>query len=415
MSTQEEIQTEEVRVLRELASEVAEIAALPVNSEKRELWRRLNNLEDVRPLVYSRFMPEVWEEFLPDDQLLTLESRKARDYERALRRKIWAFHHLKDDRIIDPIVHYRQVFHWSGGIRPELTRPDESRGAWKPKPVIIEKSDIEKITPYEISLNETATTAAREEAEHIFGDILTVLPERVNVHGNNLGDTACNLRGIEEFFMDMVLDPEWCHAFIGQLAEIQAGKNRRLEELGVLRPKTDEESVSNNGIGPIDQMPTVGAGKPLELGHIWGGCMAQIFEAVSLDMHEEFIFQYERPLLDPYGLTSLSCCERIDTKWESVVKTPHLRWISVSEWNDLRRTSELLGRSYVHSFKPTGLHQGAATWHPSCEEAYLRDAVSQCSANVTCLINYIGGTLHGQAQRVIDWTDIAMRVVREYE
>ncbi len=409
------IRTDEIRVLRDLASEVAEIAALPVNDEKRELWRRLNNLEEVRPLVYSRFMPEVWQEFLPDDRLLTLESKAARNYECELRRKIWAFHHLKDDRIIDPVIYYGRALHWTGGIRRELTVPEEARGAWKPKPVIIEKSDIEEIQPYEISVNEEATRTAKQEAEHIFGDILTVLPERVNVHGNNLGDTACNLRGIEEFFMDMVLDPEWCHTFIGRLAEIQAGKNRRLEELGVLRPKTDEESVSNNGIGPIDQMPAAEAGEPLTLGHIWGGCMAQIFEAVSLAMHEEFIFQYERPLLEPYGLTSLSCCERIDTKWESVVKTPHLRWISVSEWNDLRRTSELLGRTYVHSFKPTGLHQGAINWYPDREEAYLRNAVSQCSTNVTCLINYIGGTLHGDAQRVIDWTDIAMRIVREYE
>ena len=36
-------------VLRECAKQTAEIAALPIHKEKAELWRRLNDLEPVRP------------------------------------------------------------------------------------------------------------------------------------------------------------------------------------------------------------------------------------------------------------------------------------------------------------------------------------------------------------------------------
>ena len=41
-------------ILRDLARQVAEIARLPVHAEKAELWRKLNDLESVRPMVWTR-------------------------------------------------------------------------------------------------------------------------------------------------------------------------------------------------------------------------------------------------------------------------------------------------------------------------------------------------------------------------
>jgi hypothetical protein len=42
----------EQNVLRQLASEIAEIAALPVHQEKAKLWQKLNDLESERPMVW---------------------------------------------------------------------------------------------------------------------------------------------------------------------------------------------------------------------------------------------------------------------------------------------------------------------------------------------------------------------------
>ena len=41
----------DLTTLRELAAQVAEIAALPVQEEKRRLWRKLNALQPERPMV----------------------------------------------------------------------------------------------------------------------------------------------------------------------------------------------------------------------------------------------------------------------------------------------------------------------------------------------------------------------------
>lgn len=38
-------------ILRDLAKQVAEIAALPIMDERRALWNRHNRLERVRPLI----------------------------------------------------------------------------------------------------------------------------------------------------------------------------------------------------------------------------------------------------------------------------------------------------------------------------------------------------------------------------
>ncbi|MBT3274783.1 MAG: hypothetical protein HN368_16625, partial [Spirochaetales bacterium] len=45
------ITTEERNMLRHLASEVAEIAELPIHETTRQLWKRLNGLDPERPMI----------------------------------------------------------------------------------------------------------------------------------------------------------------------------------------------------------------------------------------------------------------------------------------------------------------------------------------------------------------------------
>ena len=61
------IQARDRDILRRLAEEQAKIAALPVHREKAELWRRLNDLEPVRPLVWINEI--CWNEMDVDGEL----------------------------------------------------------------------------------------------------------------------------------------------------------------------------------------------------------------------------------------------------------------------------------------------------------------------------------------------------------
>ena len=55
-----EVSDNDRTVLRRLAEQVASIASLPVHREKAELWRRVNDLEPVRPMVWINESP--WHE-----------------------------------------------------------------------------------------------------------------------------------------------------------------------------------------------------------------------------------------------------------------------------------------------------------------------------------------------------------------
>ncbi|MBM3890971.1 MAG: hypothetical protein FJ388_17810, partial [Verrucomicrobia bacterium] len=72
-------------VLRRLMEEVAAVAALPVHRERAELWRRLNDLQSLRPMVWINEIP--WHEMnIADELTLHCEHSWARDQERDLRR-----------------------------------------------------------------------------------------------------------------------------------------------------------------------------------------------------------------------------------------------------------------------------------------------------------------------------------------
>ena len=72
-------------IIRKLAASVAEIAALPVQEEKRALWRELNALKPARPMV---MIDQVcWNEMNIDDELTLLcIDDECRVYEQQLRR-----------------------------------------------------------------------------------------------------------------------------------------------------------------------------------------------------------------------------------------------------------------------------------------------------------------------------------------
>ena len=65
----------DLATVREVASRVAEIAALPVQEEKKAMWRKLNALEPVRPMV---MIDQVcWNEMNIDDELtLSVHGRR---------------------------------------------------------------------------------------------------------------------------------------------------------------------------------------------------------------------------------------------------------------------------------------------------------------------------------------------------
>ena len=90
-------------IIRELAARVAEIGALPVQDEKRALWRKLNAKKPARPMV---MIDQVcWNEMNVDDELtLRCSDPECRSYEESLRRTLFQWKHFPVDMVVEPFI-----------------------------------------------------------------------------------------------------------------------------------------------------------------------------------------------------------------------------------------------------------------------------------------------------------------------
>ena len=93
----------DVTSIRELAVRVAEIAALPVQEEKRTLWRKLNARKPERPMV---MIDQVcWNEMNIGDELtLRCTDAESRCYEEYLRRVLYQWKHFPVDMVVEPFM-----------------------------------------------------------------------------------------------------------------------------------------------------------------------------------------------------------------------------------------------------------------------------------------------------------------------
>ena len=104
---------DDLGVLRGLAREVADIAALPAQSDATARWKALNGLRPVRPLVLIDEIP--WHEMDVDGELaLRTEDETARVFERALRETLYRWRHLPVDMVVEAAIDVPKVIRSSG-------------------------------------------------------------------------------------------------------------------------------------------------------------------------------------------------------------------------------------------------------------------------------------------------------------
>src|SRR5450759_4172742 len=153
--------TREKEVLRRLGAKIAGIAILPVHKEKAQLWQKMNDLEQERPMVWVNEIP--WHEMNVNDELtLQTDNLWARELEQNLRRTIYQWEHLPCDMVINdyldcPIVYRTTDF----GIVEDVdtVHTDDKNEIYSRhfKVQIKEPEDIEKIKLPKITYLKKAT------------------------------------------------------------------------------------------------------------------------------------------------------------------------------------------------------------------------------------------------------------------
>ena len=138
----------DIEVVHGLAARLMEAASQPVQDEKREMWRKLNGLEAVRPMVWINEIP--WWEFEDNEHELVCrcEDGFARDLERELRRTLYLWDHMRTDMVVDPVLYSNYEYRDTGfGLEVDAVggRFEDGFGAHEYVPVIRNEDDIAKI------------------------------------------------------------------------------------------------------------------------------------------------------------------------------------------------------------------------------------------------------------------------------
>ena len=64
-------------------------------------------------------------------------------------------------------------------------------------------------------------------------------------------------------------------------------------------------------------------------------------------MWEEFLLEYQKPIIARYGLSQYGCCEDLTHKIAGVLSIPNLRVFVCSAWTDLNKVIAAVGQKYT--------------------------------------------------------------------
>ena len=145
----------ERRILRGLARQVAEAAALGVQGERIRLWNDFNALRPQRPMVLA-FPEGGWRDIV-DDSHLQCDDPLLRGWELGLRRRAWHAGHIHDDHPVTDLFNVAWILRIGDcGVVEQYTRT-EALGSHVWDAPIKRPADLSKLHPRALELDRPAT------------------------------------------------------------------------------------------------------------------------------------------------------------------------------------------------------------------------------------------------------------------
>lgn len=400
---------EDRELLRSLASQVARIAHLPEQEEKRKLWIAHNSLEKVGPMVMS-FPEGSWNELLPPESL-RLTDPVLRGWECSLRQTIYAHEHLHDDEVVEPVFDIGWVSTFSGwGLDYRWICPEGTKASTWDSPMK-ELRDIERLRFPTSVMDEERTHELVAVASDIFGDLLNVRIRGLLWWSVGLANTAVMLRGLQQVMLDMYDNPGWLHELMSFLRDGTIHWIESLETQGYLTLNNEADHVCSGGVFHTRELPSAGyvPGR-VRLKDTWGFAEAQEFVGVSPQQFEEFALEYQLPILERFGLTCYGCCEPLHDRLHLLKRIPNLRRVSISPWADPVAAAEGLGDDYIFSYKPNPATLAAVDLDENFIRRQIEEIMRICRDCVLEIIMKDTHTVNGEPWRIERWTRIASEV-----
>jgi hypothetical protein len=350
------LKEQDKNVLRWLAARCREIAESDHNVKLQQKWRDLNDLKHDGPPMLQVSPEGCWRE-IGKTFPVECESELARSWEVNLRQRIFMHENVKDDTAFDPTFKVPYRFSESDfGIPFKRPHSEQEDGSFHDDPILDNlDGDLEKLHVRNIQLDRAGSEVEIEMAEEAFGDLLKIIPGGSYYWWTcGLTATAIQFTGLQDFMLYMYDDPDGVHRLMGLLRDDMLDCIDFFEREQVLAYNADSTIVGSGNLGYSSALPSFAdpVDGPVMLSQLWGFSESQETVGVSPDMFEEFIFPYQLPLMEKFGLNYYGCCEAVEQRWESIKQIPNLRAVSVAPWAGQEACAGLMGRDYVYCRKP---------------------------------------------------------------
>lgn len=403
----------DVTIIRELAGQLAGIAALPVQAEKRALWRKLNARQPVRPMV---MIDQVcWNEMNVNEELtLTCADVECRGYEQWLRQTLYQWNHFRVDMVVEPFVRVPKAIGNTGfgmGVVEQVAKTDPTNAVvgHKYENQFQTEDDLDKIRTPRISHDEAETARRLAVAHELFDGLLDVRAWGADPY-LSLWDPISMWMGVENALYALVDRPDFMHRLVTRITNGYLSMLDQLEQQGLL---CQPQSLIHCTGAYTDELPAAGYDpqKP-RTRDLWMFGLAQMFSTVSPDMFREFEVEYASRICARFGLVYYGCCDPLDGKMAEVRLIPNVRKVSMSPWvNEERGAAEIHG-DYVYSRKPSPAFLSPDRFHPDAVRADLMATRRVCEKHA-CPLEFILkdiSTVRYEPQRLTEWARIAMDV-----
>jgi hypothetical protein len=401
-----EMHPQEKSVLRQLAERVAALAALPIMSQKRELWRRHNRLEPTRPVIFCD--PENgWNEIITERQL-QCKTKIARRWEMNLRKEIFWGQEMGDDRPVEAIFNVpytTSADDWGAEIK--FHKAEQLGSFIWDNPIKDYTKDLPRIHPLTFKIDWNVSNACFQIASDLFAGLLAVRQKGTWWWSLGVTYPAVLLRGMANMYTDFRDYPDEIRQLFSIILEGHMRKLDYLEANNLLSLNNDGTYIGSGGYGYTDQLPQSDFSGNVRCADLWGFTESQESVGVSPKMYEEFIFPFEKPIMDRFGLTCYGCCEPLHSRWNVVKQHHNLRRVSCSAWAKLDKMAANLQGDFILSLKPNPAV--LAVPNPDWESirSYLRSAIQTCRDCRLEIIMKDNHTLANHPEHVVEWVRIA--------
>lgn len=403
----------EKNVLRRLAKEYADVAALPTQAEKRALWLKLNSIRMERPMLLIDQIP--WNEMDVDGSLICqVQDPYWRGVESDMRMTLYKWRHMPADMVVNPYLCLPRPIHnsgWGIDVRTErhiYLEENATASSFEFENQIHEPEDLEKIKMPKITLDAALEEQIVREATELFDGIIEFRMTGQTMH-LGIWDQISQWMGVTNCYIELMDRPEMMHAMMEKLTQGLIGMIHQMNELELFDIYSNVCHCSQTF---LRDMPK--EGDHMLSGNAWAFGLAQLFTSVSPEITDEFEVAYMKRVFPYFGAIYYGCCDRLDDRMDVIRKLPKIRKLSCSPWSVRERFAEEMPDYCVMSNKPNPAFLASGHLNEEVVREDIRRTIAAAKAHnrsLELILKDISTVNHNPAC-LWRWQEIAMEEIQ---